>query len=91
MSSVGLLFVGAVLFINGLLFLGKVDARSAGLQPAMWVFRSRAERQPPSSLSVTGIAGDRVPRQWRLWSELRVEPGSRERDPLPGTQLRRHW
>lgn len=29
MSSVGLMFVGAVLFINGLLFLGKVDAKSA--------------------------------------------------------------
>ncbi|HJQ05959.1 MAG TPA: AmiS/UreI family transporter [Nocardioides sp.] len=31
MSAVGLLFVGAVLFVNGLLFLGKVDARSAGV------------------------------------------------------------
>lgn len=31
MSSVGLLFVGAVLFLNGLLFLGKVDARSAAV------------------------------------------------------------
>ena len=29
MASVGLMFVGAVLFINGLLFLGKVDAKSA--------------------------------------------------------------
>jgi putative amide transporter protein len=29
MSSVGLMFVGAVLFINGLLFLGKVDAKGA--------------------------------------------------------------
>jgi hypothetical protein len=31
MSSVGLMFVGAVLFVNGLLFLGKVDAKSAGV------------------------------------------------------------
>lgn len=31
MSSVGLLFVGAVLFVNGLLFLGKIDAKSAGV------------------------------------------------------------
>ncbi|HTR74196.1 MAG TPA: AmiS/UreI family transporter [Solirubrobacterales bacterium] len=29
MSAVGLMFVGAVLFINGLLFLGKVDAKGA--------------------------------------------------------------
>jgi len=29
MSSVGLMFVGAALFINGLLFLGKVDAKGA--------------------------------------------------------------
>jgi hypothetical protein len=29
MSAVGLLFVGAVLFVNGLLFLGRIDAKSA--------------------------------------------------------------
>ena len=29
MSDVGLMFVGAVLFVNGLLFLGRIDARSA--------------------------------------------------------------
>src|SRR5882757_295759 len=29
MSSVGLMFVGAALFINGLLFLGKIDAKGA--------------------------------------------------------------
>ena len=29
MSDVGLMFVGAVLFVNGLLFLGRVDAKSA--------------------------------------------------------------
>jgi putative amide transporter protein len=31
MSSVGLLFVGAALFVNGLLFLGQVDAKTAGV------------------------------------------------------------
>ncbi|GAA5150517.1 hypothetical protein GCM10023340_27810 [Nocardioides marinquilinus] len=31
MSSVGLLFVGAVLFVNGLLLLGRVDAKTAGV------------------------------------------------------------
>ncbi|MER5916813.1 AmiS/UreI family transporter [Streptomyces sp. NPDC001982] len=31
MANVGLLFVGAVLFMNGLLLLGKVDARSAAV------------------------------------------------------------
>ena len=31
MSSVGLLFVGAALFVNGLLFLGRTDAKTAGV------------------------------------------------------------
>ena len=31
MSAVGLTFVGAVLFVNGLLFLGKIDPKSAGV------------------------------------------------------------
>ena len=31
MSSVGLLFVGAVLFMNGLLFLGKADAKAVAV------------------------------------------------------------
>src|ERR1700734_607555 len=31
MSAVGLMFVGAVLFVNGLLFLGRVDAKSAAV------------------------------------------------------------
>jgi hypothetical protein len=30
MAAVGLMFVGAVLFVNGLLLLGKVDAKGAG-------------------------------------------------------------
>ena len=29
MGSVGLLYVGAVLFLNGMMLLGRVDARSA--------------------------------------------------------------
>ncbi len=31
MSNVGLLFVGAVLFMNGLLLLGRVDPKSAAV------------------------------------------------------------
>jgi hypothetical protein len=31
MADVGLMFVGAVLFVNGLLLLGKVDAKGAGV------------------------------------------------------------
>jgi putative amide transporter protein len=31
MSSVGLMFVGAVLFVNGLLLLGRIDAKGAGV------------------------------------------------------------
>lgn len=31
MSSVGLTFVGAALFVNGLLLLGRIDPRSAGV------------------------------------------------------------
>jgi hypothetical protein len=31
MADVGLMFVGAVLFVNGLLLLGKVDGKSAGV------------------------------------------------------------
>ena len=31
MANVGLLFVGAVLFLNGIMLLGKVDARSAAV------------------------------------------------------------
>jgi hypothetical protein len=29
MSAVGLMFVGAVLFVNGLLFLGRIDGKGA--------------------------------------------------------------
>ncbi|MDT5096207.1 MAG: putative amide transporter protein, partial [Mycobacterium sp.] len=31
MASVGLLFVGAVLFINGMMLLGKIEARAAAI------------------------------------------------------------
>src|SRR6202034_1735810 len=31
MSDVGLMFVGAVLFVNGLLLLGKIDGKGAGV------------------------------------------------------------
>lgn len=31
MGNVGLLFVGAVLFINGMLLLGKVDGKAAAV------------------------------------------------------------
>lgn len=31
MAAVGLMFVGAVLFVNGLLLLGKIDAKGAGV------------------------------------------------------------
>ena len=31
MGAVGLLYVGAVLFLNGLMLLGKVDPRAAGI------------------------------------------------------------
>jgi putative amide transporter protein len=31
MGAVGLLYVGAVLFLNGLMLLGKIDARAAGI------------------------------------------------------------
>jgi len=30
MAAVGLFYVGAVLFVNGLMLLGKVDPRAAG-------------------------------------------------------------
>ena len=63
MSAVGLTFVGAVLFVNGLLFLGKVDAKSAGvfnlfvgaLQTAIpfWLITHAAT--PDDVLSAAGI------------------------------------
>jgi hypothetical protein len=63
MSSVGLLFVGAVLFINGLLFLGKVDAKSAGvfnlfvgvLQSAIPFYLIATAKTPDDILNAAGI------------------------------------
>lgn len=63
MSTVGLLFVGAVLFVNGLLFLGKVDAKSAGvfnlfvggLQTAIPFYLIATAETPDEILSAAGI------------------------------------
>lgn len=63
MSAVGLLFVGAVLFVNGLLFLGKVDPKSAGvfnlfvgaLQVAIPFWLISQATTPDEVLSAAGI------------------------------------
>jgi hypothetical protein len=63
MSSVGLMFVGAVLFVNGLLFLGKVDAKSAGvfnlfvggLQTAIPFYLISHAKTPDEILLASGI------------------------------------
>jgi putative amide transporter protein len=63
MSSVGLLFVGAVLFLNGLLFLGVVDAKGAavfnlfvgGLQCAIPFFLIATAKTPNAILGDAGI------------------------------------
>lgn len=64
MGNVGLLFVGAVLFINGMLLLGKVDARSGAvfnlfigalqvLTPTYLIFT--ADGDPMKILAASGI------------------------------------
>ncbi|MFC4608580.1 AmiS/UreI family transporter [Streptomyces maoxianensis] len=64
MGNVGLLFVGAVLFINGMLLLGKVDARSGAvfnlfigalqvLTPTYLIFT--ADGDPLKILAASGI------------------------------------
>ncbi|MFE9174222.1 AmiS/UreI family transporter [Streptomyces kebangsaanensis] len=64
MGNVGLLFVGAVLFINGLLLLGKVDAQSGAvfnlfvgalqvLTPTYLIFTSGGD--PKKILAASGI------------------------------------
>lgn len=64
MGNVGLLFVGAVLFINGLLLLGKVDARAGAvfnlfvgalqvLTPTYLIFT--ADGDPKKILAASGI------------------------------------
>jgi hypothetical protein len=63
MSSVGLLFVGAVLFVNGLLFLGQVDAKTAGvfnlfvgaLQTAIPFYLIATASTPDQILAAAGI------------------------------------
>jgi hypothetical protein len=63
MSSVGLLFVGAVLFMNGLLFLGKADAKGVavfnlfvgGLQTAIPFYLIASAHTPNDILQAAGI------------------------------------
>jgi hypothetical protein len=63
MSSVGLLFVGSVLFLNGLLFLGKADVKSVavfnlfvgGLQVAVPFYLIATAHTPDDILSAAGI------------------------------------
>lgn len=63
MDAVGLLFVGAVLFLNGLLFLGKVDAKSAApfnlfvgaLQTAIPFYLIATAETPDEILLASGI------------------------------------
>jgi hypothetical protein len=63
MSSVGLLFVGSVLFMNGLLFLGKADAKGVavfnlfvgGLQTAIPFYLIATAHTPNDILSAAGI------------------------------------
>lgn len=63
MSSVGLLFVGAVLFMNGLLFLGKADAKGVavfnlfvgGLQTAIPFYLIATAKTPNDILGAAGI------------------------------------
>jgi putative amide transporter protein len=63
MSSVGLLFVGAVLFMNGLLFLGKADAKGVavfnlfvgGLQTAIPFYLIATAKTPDDILAAAGI------------------------------------
>jgi putative amide transporter protein len=63
MSSVGLLFVGAVLFMNGLLFLGRADAKGVavfnlfvgGLQTAIPFYLIATAKTPDDILGAAGI------------------------------------
>jgi putative amide transporter protein len=63
MSSVGLLFVGAVLFMNGLLFLGKADAKGVavfnlfvgGLQTAIPFYLIATAHTPNDILNAAGL------------------------------------
>lgn len=63
MSSVGLLFVGAALFVNGLLFLGQTDAKTAGvfnlfvgaLQTAIPFYAIATATSPDQVLAASGV------------------------------------
>jgi putative amide transporter protein len=63
MSSVGLLFVGAVLFMNGLLFLGKADVKAVavfnlfvgGLQTAIPFYLIATAHTPNDILQAAGL------------------------------------
>lgn len=63
MSSVGLLFVGAALFVNGLLFLGQTDAKTAGvfnlfvgaLQTAIPFYLIATASDPDQVLAAAGV------------------------------------
>jgi len=63
MSSVGLLFVGAALFVNGLLLLGQVDAKTAGvfnlfvgaLQTAIPFYVIATASDPDQILAAAGV------------------------------------
>jgi putative amide transporter protein len=63
MSSVGLLFVGAALFVNGLLFLGQVDPKTAGvfnlfvgaLQTAIPFYLIATASNPDEILAASGV------------------------------------
>jgi hypothetical protein len=63
MSSVGLLFVGAVLFLNGLLFIGKADTKGVavfnlfvgGLQTAIPFYLIAVAHTPNQILGAAGI------------------------------------
>ena len=63
MSSVALLFVGAVLFLNGLLFLGKADAKGVavfnlfvgGLQTAVPFYLIATAKTPDDILGAAGL------------------------------------
>ncbi|WP_082499907.1 AmiS/UreI family transporter [Nocardioides sp. Leaf285] len=63
MSSVGLTFVGAALFVNGLLLLGRIDAKGAGvfnlfvgaLQTAIPFFLIATADTPDEILGAAGI------------------------------------
>jgi hypothetical protein len=57
MSSVGLTFVGAALFVNGLLFLGRIDAKTAGV---FNLFVGALQTAIPFYLIATATTSDQI-------------------------------